>query len=286
MDARLRLGAELSCAGEAGLMSGMEFSMARGGAATVGLPADWQFGPMASAVPVSPVRLPDRTDGPVVAQRTRVLIVDDHRAFSEALAIAVGMQGDLACVGGAGSIEEALRLASEASPDIVLMDVRLPDGDGIDAIARVRAAAPEALVLILTGHTDVDVLARAASAGASGFLPKESSISAIIETIRAARGGNMLVDGTTLAAILGGLSIHNGTHEKPAGTPLLTPRERDVLTLMGQGLDPHGIAASLGISLHTCRGYQKAIMAKLDVHSQLEAVVVATRRRLIPRIAA
>jgi DNA-binding NarL/FixJ family response regulator len=268
-------------------MAGMGFNVPRyGGTATADAPSTWSPSSIASRVPTGASYLSGEADDSVGQQVTRVLIVDDHRAFSEALAIAVGIQGDLVCVGGAGSIEEAYRMAGEASPDIILMDVRLPDGDGIDAISRVRAAAPDALVLVLTGHTDVDVLARAASAGASGFLPKESSISAIIETIRAARSGNMLVDGTTLAAILGGLSVQKGRDDKATGAPLLTPRERDVLGLMGQGLDPHGIAASLGISLHTCRGYQKAIMAKLDVHSQLEAVVVATRRRLIPRIAA
>jgi DNA-binding NarL/FixJ family response regulator len=264
-------------------MGGIGFRLrSEGATATAERPSTWTPPPgFPAALAVTGAPLDEMQH-----RKTRVLIVDDHRAFSEALAIAVDIQDDLACVGGAGSIAEALALVGEADPDIILMDVRLPDGDGIEATSRVRSAAPHALVLILTGHTDVDVLSRAASAGASGFLPKESSISAVIETIRAARSGNMLVDGTTLAAILGGLSVQKGSKDNVDGAPILTPREHDVLSLMGQGLDPHGIAASLGISLHTCRGYQKAIMSKLDVHSQLEAVVVATRLRLIPRIAA
>jgi DNA-binding NarL/FixJ family response regulator len=268
------------------LMGGIGYRLrGDGAAATAERPSTWPNSAFHPAV-LAVASVPAQADDELAHPKTRVLIVDDHRAFSEALAIAVSLQGDLACVGGAGSIAEALALVGEASPDIILMDVRLPDGDGIEATARVRAAAPDALVLILTGHTDVDVLSRAASAGASGFLPKESSIGAVIDTIRAARSGNMLVDGTTLAAILGGLSDHKTGNESLVGAPVLTPREHDVLSLMGQGLDPHGIAASLGISLHTCRGYQKSIMSKLDVHSQLEAVVVATRLRLIPRIAA
>jgi DNA-binding NarL/FixJ family response regulator len=166
------------------------------------------------------------------------------------------------------------------------MDVRLPDGDGIEATERIRSLRPEARVVILTGHTDVDVLTRAATAGASGFLPKESSIGAVIGAIRTARSGEMLVEGTTLAAILGRVAASAGATPRAGAEPvLLTPRERDVLLLMGQGMDPHAIAASLGISLHTCRGYQKAIMGKLDAHSQLEVVVVATRRGLLPRVA-
>lgn len=268
------------------LMGGIGLRLRSDGAAAIAeMPTDWRSSAVLPAVHPGSSKTPDRS-AEDIGHVTRVLIVDDHRAFSEALAIAVSLQDDLTCVGGAGSIAEALKLVAETSTDVILMDVRLPDGDGIEATALVRAAAPDALVLILTGHTDVDVLSRAASAGASGFLPKESSISAVIETIRAARAGNMLVDGTTLAAILGGLSVQKGKDDALVGTPLLTPREHDVLALMGQGLDPHGIAMSLGISLHTCRGYQKAIMSKLDVHSQLEAVVVATRRRLIPRIAA
>lgn len=216
---------------------------------------------------------------------TRVLLVDDHRAFSEALAIAVGSFPDLACVGTPTTIAEALAAIPEAQPDVILLDIYLPDGNGIEAIAGIRALQPGVRILVMTGHTDVDVMARAASAGASGFLPKENSIAAILDAIRAARDGQMLVDGSTLAAILGQVGrAPMGPRGRGADTTHLTVRERDVLDLMGQGLDPHAIAARLTISLHTCRGYQKSILAKLDAHSQLEAVVVAARRGLIARL--
>jgi len=218
--------------------------------------------------------------------RTRVLVVDDHRAFADALMIAIDYQGDLVGVGTAVSIAEAVQGAADALPDVLLLDIHLPDGDGIDAIARLRHAAPDARILILTGHTDVDVLARAAAAGAAGFLPKESSIGSVLAAIRAARGGEMLVEGAMLAAILGRVaSAASAAQRASVESTLLTPREHDVLALMGKGLDPHAIAARLGISLHTCRGYQKGIMAKLDAHSQLEAVVIATRRGLLARLA-
>lgn len=215
-------------------------------------------------------------------ERTRVLVVDDHLSFSGAIGIAIDAQDDLACVGAASSVAEAVDGVRRHQPDVILMDIYLPDGDGIEATERIVALSPSTRVLILTGHTDVDVLARAANAGACGFLPKESPIGAVIRAIRSARDGQLLVDGSTLAAILGRVRRH-GAAEPPGDAPTLTRRERDVLALMGQGLDPHAIAKELGISLHTCRGYQKSIMAKLDAHSQLETVVIATRQGLIGR---
>ncbi|MCU0484242.1 MAG: response regulator transcription factor [Chloroflexi bacterium] len=210
--------------------------------------------------------------------------MDDHLTFAGAVGIAIDAQEDLSCVGTAASVSEALATVRAGPPDVILMDIHLPDGDGIEATARIVVDHPGTRVVILTGHTDVDVLARAASAGACGFLPKESPIGAVIGAIRAAREGQLLVEGTTLASILGRIRGPGvGPGERSEETPLLTRRERDVLGLMGQGLDPHAIAKQLGISLHTCRGYQKSIMAKLDAHSQLETVVVATRRGLLGR---
>jgi DNA-binding NarL/FixJ family response regulator len=211
-----------------------------------------------------------------------VLVVDDHLAFSGAVGIAISAQDDLDCAGAASTVAEAFDRIRLGPPDVVLMDIYLPDGDGIEATARILAMSPATRVLILTGHTDVEVLARAASAGASGFLPKESPIGAVIGAIRAVRDGQLLVDGSTLAAILGRVR-RPAAAEPVEDVPSLTRREHDVLVLMSQGLDPHAIAKELGISLHTCRGYQKSIMAKLDAHSQLETVVIATRRGLVGR---
>ena len=224
---------------------------------------------------------------PVIPRATRVLLVDDHRAFSGALAVAIDGQPDLVCVGPPTTIGECLGMAEQTAPDVVLLDVYLPDGDGIEAIPAIRGRHGEARILVMTGYTDVEVMARAASAGASGFLPKENSISAVLAAIRAAGDGQMLVDGSILAAILGRVGRSEpGTRGagSASGTANLTTRERDVLDLMGQGLDPHAVAGRLGISLHTCRGYQKSILAKLGAHSQLEAVVVASRRGLIARL--
>ena len=219
---------------------------------------------------------------PVRRPPTRVLLVDDHRAFSEALAMAISSHPDLACVGTPATIRDCLMFVRYTGPDVVLLDVRLPDGDGIDAIAKILALDPGARIVVMTGYTDVDVIARAASLGASGFLPKESPVSAVIAAIRGVAGGEMLIDRATLAALVGSRRravLEPREMDGVAGS--LTARELDVLNLMGEGLDPHAIAKMLVISLHTCRGYEKSIMAKLDAHSQLQAVVVAARRGLI-----
>ncbi|MCJ7712146.1 MAG: response regulator transcription factor [Chloroflexi bacterium] len=228
--------------------------------------------------------MPLRTDESPISTEclTRVLIVDDHLAFSGAVEIAINAQGDMISVGAAASVAAALAAVRRESPDVVLMDVHLPDGDGIDATKQIVELGMGTRVLILTAHTSVDVMARAASAGACGFLPKESSVGSVLRAIRAAGDGQMVVDGSTLAAILGRLQRPATALPDPLpGAPSLTRREHDVLALMGEGLDPHAIAQKLGISLNSCRGYQKNILAKLGAHSQLEAVVVASRRGLI-----
>lgn len=210
----------------------------------------------------------------------RALIVDDHRAFSEALATAVNVQEDIECVGVATTVAEALALAAERSPDVVLMDVRLPDADGIEGTLRLKAMRPEARVLVLTAHTDLTVMARAASAGAAGFLPKESPVAEILQAIRTANGGGMLVESSSLAMVLQRL----GTEREAAlrgSRYSVTPRELHVLALMGEGLDPRAIARRLGLSIHTVRGHVKSILQKLGVHSQLEAVVLAFREGLL-----
>jgi DNA-binding NarL/FixJ family response regulator len=210
------------------------------------------------------------------------LLVENHRAFREALALAIDCEADFSCRGTSSTVAEAVSAAETARPDLVLIDVFLPDGDGIDAIPLLRDRIPHALFVVLTGYADIEVLTRAMSAGATGFLAKETPMGAVLAAIRAARDGRMLVDGSTLAAILGrDRPPAAGRHQAAAIETGLTSREQNVLWLMREGLDPHAIAARLGISLHTCRGYEKSILAKLSAHSQLEAVVTAARLGIV-----
>jgi DNA-binding NarL/FixJ family response regulator len=215
----------------------------------------------------------------------RVLIVDDHLAFAEAVAIAIDLQGDLECVGATPNIEEALRLVRDRSPDVVLMDVYLPGIDGIEGTRRIKATNPATRVLIITGHTELDILTQAATAGASGFLPKESSLQEVVDAIRVPIDDKIVVDSSTLAALIERLRDTERASAKQArDTARLTRRELEVLVLMREGLDPQTIASRLGISVHTCRGHVKSVLLKLGAHSQLEAVVIAAREGLLPEL--
>ena len=214
---------------------------------------------------------------------TRVLVVEDEQTLAGALQIAIDAQPDMDCVGAVRTAEEAVALAVASHPDTVLMDIRLPGTDGIEATRQVKAACPRVRVLILTADATPARLAAAAAAGASGFLAKDSPFPDVLAAIRAPVDGKMLVEQDTLAALV--QSLHRAS--PPLDSPMpelarLTARERQVLALMGEGLDPQAIARRLVVSRHTARGHVKNILMKLGAHSQLEAVVIATRAGYLP----
>ncbi len=215
---------------------------------------------------------------------TRVLVVEDQQALAGALQVAFGAQPDMDCVGAVGPAEEAVALAAASSPDVVLMDIRLPGADGIEATRQVKAVCPQVRVLILTADATPARLAAAAAAGASGFLAKDSPFPAILAAIRTPVDGKILVEQNTMAALIESLDRVRAPLENPMpGQARLPARERQVLALMGEGLDPQAIAHRLVVSRHTARGHVKNIMMKLGAHTQLEAVVIATRTGYMPR---
>jgi len=205
-----------------------------------------------------------------------VLVVDGHQTFAELLGVALRGQPDLRYVGHARNGEQALRLCAELRPDVILLDPELPDADGIAIAEMLRHRQPNTRVVILTASNEATLVGRATAAGAAGFLSKNGALGDVLHAVHTAHGGGMTVSTDILARLLRSTSPVVG----PRGGGL-TAREHEVLELMGSGLDPRAIARRLGISVHTCRGYVKAVLAKLDVHSQLEAVAVATRRGLI-----
>ena len=204
----------------------------------------------------------------------RVLVVDAQLAFAQSLAIVIGMQDDLECVGAVTSGEEAIERAANEAPSVVLMDVGLPGIDGVEATRQILDRGPGVDVVILTAMPDATVLARAASAGARAFLLKQSSLEDILEAVRGAHlAGAMGLDAATIGHLLG----DDGTVADTA----LTLRELEVLGLLARGEQPKQIAHSLGITVNTCRGYVKNVLSKLGAHSALAAVVEAHRLGLI-----
>ncbi len=213
----------------------------------------------------------------VARSERRVLIVDDQRSFAQSLEVVVDAQDDLTCIGTSSTGEDAVRRVQAEGPQVVVMDVDLPGIDGIEATAQLLENAGEISVVILTGIPDATVLARAASAGACAFLLKASSSEEILDAIRSdhRRSGHLDVDASAINQLLGPSADTAGDADR------ITQRELEVLGLLAQGRQPKEIARLLGISVHTCRGYVKNILAKLDAHSALEAVVIAHREGLI-----
>jgi DNA-binding NarL/FixJ family response regulator len=222
-------------------------------------------------------RHPGTPNQDVTAPRraTSVLVVDDHRTFSDLLAMALDHEPDLTCVGTAANVAEALAMVEELRPDLVLMDVHLGVGDGIAATAQLTQIYPELRVVVLTAHSDTALMHRAAEAGACGLVPKDGSLPDLLAALRSSSRGGLVVDPVLLKALV--------TSNAPRShyLPPLTRREREVLTMLADGSDARTIAGSLGISVSTCRGYLKNLMLKLDAHSQLEAVVIATHHGLV-----
>ncbi|NUO89860.1 MAG: response regulator transcription factor [Dermatophilaceae bacterium] len=205
----------------------------------------------------------------------RVLVVDDHRTLADALCLAISAEGGMECIGTAHGAREATDLVAAASPDVVVMDVRLDDGDGVEVTRTITNDRPETRVVVLTAHVDESLLTRAADAGACAVLPKGGPLTELMESVRTAPRDGFAVHPLLLRALISSASVSRPTPD------LLTAREREVLTLLAEGRDPTTIARALGISVLTCRGYIKSLLVKLDAHSQLEAVMVALRRRLI-----
>lgn len=213
----------------------------------------------------------------------RVLVVEDERAFAGALEVAIDVQPDMTCVGAVSTVDEAVQLATAHRPEVVLMDIHLPGVNGVEGTRRIKAQHVDTRVLILTADAAPDLFTEAAAAGAAGFLAKDTAFPQILAAIRAPAEEKMLVEGATLTALLRGLEPGSGPDPGSATNWAgLTTRELEVLELMGDGLDPRSIADRLVVSVHTARGHVKNVMMKVGAHSQLEAVVVATRTGLLP----
>ncbi|MGY1638129.1 response regulator [Geodermatophilus sp. SYSU D00742] len=216
-------------------------------------------------------------DRPAALDRPRVLVVDDHRTFAELLSGALQTAG-MDVLGTAHSAAQAVTMAQDLQPDVVVMDIEMPRQDGLSATRRLREVAPGAVVAVVTAHRDPEWVVRATQAGASAFIPKDGSLTEMIDVLSRVRAGQMLVAPSTFSA-----APTAGTRPVSGGElrPHLTRREQEVLDCLGRGMQVKAIARVLGVTLETCRGYVKALHVKLGVRSQLEAVVKAQQLGLL-----
>jgi DNA-binding NarL/FixJ family response regulator len=216
-----------------------------------------------------------------VRDAPRVLVVDDHPTFAELLAGALQAAG-MAVLGLAHTAAEAVAMAEDLQPDVVVMDIQMPRHDGLSATRRVLEVAPLAVVAAVSDHRDPEWVVRATQAGACAFIPKDCPLAEMLDVLTRVRAGQMLIAPTTFST-----APTDGT--RPAAAPAvhtpLTRREREVLECLGSGMQVKAIARVLGISLETCRGYVKSLHAKIGARSQLEAVVKAQQLGLLPAAA-
>lgn len=207
----------------------------------------------------------------------RVLIVDDHMVVREGLQTVLEVAGDIEPVGEAAGGAEAVRLAGELSPDVVLMDLRMPGMDGIEAIRQIKARHPEVEIVILTTYDDDEYIVQGLQAGARGYQLKDTSRQALFDAIRAAARGESLLTSAVVDKVVAHLSQ---TRPETAGD--LSKREQEVLVLLADGASNREIALRLHIAERTVKAHVTGIFNKLGVNSRAEAVAVAMRQGLLP----
>jgi two-component system response regulator NreC len=213
--------------------------------------------------------------------RIRLLLVDDHEVVRRGLRMLLENEKDLVIEGEAGNGGEAMALVEKLKPDVVIMDITLPDISGIDATRRIKAAHPDVAVVALTIHEDQQYFFEMLQAGASGYVPKRAAPDDLITAIRAAHRGETYIY-PSLAKLLVhdflGRNGEEGTKETVSG---LTSREQEVLELLADGKTNEEIAERLVISSHTVARHRENLMGKLGLHSRSELVKYAIRKGLI-----
>ena len=203
-----------------------------------------------------------------------VVVVDDHPIFRAGVVHALSREDGIAVVGEAASGEEALRLARELMPDVVLLDVSMPGWDGLVTAERIAMACPAAAIVMLTASEDQDKLLAAFKVGARGYVLKGVSGQELARVIRGAMDGEAYVTPSLAAEML--VVLTRGAAPDPLQE--LTEREREILRLIGRGLTNRAIGEALGLTEKTIKHYVTNILAKLQVRSRVEAALFASRR--------
>jgi DNA-binding NarL/FixJ family response regulator len=218
-------------------------------------------------------------DGDVI----RVLIADDQALFRRGLYVVLGTEDGIEVVAEAENGEEAIEKARDLAPDVVLMDVRMPKVNGIDAARTIRAEVPTTKILMLTVSDEEDDLYEAIKAGANGYLLKEISVEEVAEAIRAVTQGQSLISPSMASKLLNEFNalVKRAEEKQQFPAPALTTREVEVLRLVAKGMSNREIAEELYISENTVKNHVRNILEKLHLHNRMEAVIYAVRERLL-----
>jgi DNA-binding NarL/FixJ family response regulator len=206
----------------------------------------------------------------------RVFLVDDHEVVRRGVRDLLDAEPDVEVVGEASSARQALDRGPALRPDVAVLDVRLPDGDGISVCRDLRSAMPELACLMLTSFDDDDALLDAIMAGASGYVLKQIKGSDLVSAVRTVASGQSMLDPATTARLMG--SLRGGAAQEPQddGLSALSPREREILELVGEGLTNRQIGERLYLSEKTVKNNVSRLLAKLGVERRVQAAVIAT----------
>lgn len=211
-----------------------------------------------------------------MSRSIRILIADDHAIVREGLRLILETAGNIDVVAEAADGVEAVRLAATTRPDVILMDLRMPGMDGLTAIAHLQREQPDIAIVILTTYNEDDLMLRGLQAGARGFLLKDTSRQALLNTIHAAARGDSLLGADVMARLLARAQSGGQTVAAPANNPL-SDRELEVLQGVGRGETNKGIALQLGISERTVKAHLSSIYNKLGVDSRAAAAAIAAQ---------
>ena len=211
-------------------------------------------------------------------QPIRILLVDDHRIVREGLASMLGTQPDMCVVGEAGTGNEAIDQIVRLRPDIVLLDLEMPDLDGVSVLERVRADFSDVRVIILTAYGTDERILDAVRAGAKGYLLKGAGLDEVLHAVRVAAMGGSLLEPKVAQRLLGSMERILRSGKVPTS---LTDRERDILTCIARGLSNKAIGDELHLAERTIKFHATIIFQKLGVANRAEAVAKALRDRLI-----
>jgi DNA-binding NarL/FixJ family response regulator len=209
-------------------------------------------------------------------QPVRVMIVDDHEVVREGLRTLIARQKGMSIVGEAATSKEAIETAARARPDVVIMDVRLPDGTGIEACRTIREARPQTGVIMLTSYADDEALFASIIAGAAGYLLKDAKGQTVLDALAAVSQGRSLLDPTVTGKVLE--RVRKGPDEDP-GLKSLTEQERKVLEHVAEGKTNREIGEIMFLSEKTIKNYVSRILDKLGLARRAEAAAFMAKRR-------
>jgi len=217
----------------------------------------------------------------VQKEKIRILLADDHNIMRRGLRLLLERQAEFVVVGEAADGRQAAEQAEATHPDIVVLDIAMPNMSGIEAAQRIRAALPQAAIIILSMHSDEGYVLRALKAGAKGYLLKDSAENDLIEAIRAVSEGKAFFSPEISKILVEDYVRDMRKRGAEDSYELLTAREREILHLLAEGKSNKDIAASLNLSLYTVETHRRNLQDKLNLHSLAELILYAVRKGLI-----